>query len=81
VQSDTVTIGPNTYLRLTIPKNPSATDVLYDVQATSTFNIPSSWSSTGLIIESNTATTLRVRDNVPLSGGGNRFMRAWVHGP
>ena len=75
---DTVTISTDRFLRLTIPKNPAATDVTYEVQATGNILIPANWSSTGLIIEQNTGTTLRVRDSVPMSPGGRRFMRAKV---
>jgi hypothetical protein len=75
---DTVTISTDRFLRLNIPKNPAATDVIYEVQATSNLSNPASWSTTGLIIEQNTSTTLSVRDSVPMNTGGQRFMRAKV---
>lgn len=75
---DTATVSTEKYLRLTVPKNTAATDVTFEVQATSDVSNNNSWSSAGLIIEQNTATTLTVRDNMPMSGGGKRFMRVRV---
>ena len=72
---DIVTIGLDDYLRLTVTRNPSATDVAFEVQATSDLENPLSWSSAGLIIELDTPTTLRVRDNLPMPTGSPRFMR------
>ncbi|MFN0077536.1 MAG: Calx-beta domain-containing protein [Prosthecobacter sp.] len=67
-----------TYLRLTVSKNPAATDVLFEVQATGNLADPLSWSSAGLVIESDTSTQLIVRDSVPASAGQSRFMRVKV---
>ncbi|MEN3943022.1 Calx-beta domain-containing protein [Prosthecobacter sp. SYSU 5D2] len=66
------------YLRISIPKNPDATNMRFEAQATSDLGSPSSWTSDGLVIESNSPTLLRVRDYVPLSDGGRRFMRVRV---
>lgn len=75
---DSTTVSTSRYLRLTVTKNPSATDVTYEVQATSDLANPASWTSTGLVTELNNSTTLRVRDNVPMSTGVKRFMRVKV---
>jgi len=75
---DQATIGSDQFMRLTIPKNPAATDVTYEVQATGDMSNPASWDGAGLFIEENTSTLLRVRDSVPMNGGGKRFMRAKV---
>lgn len=74
-------VSSENYLRLTVAKNPAATDVIYEVQATADLSNPASWSSSGLVIEENTSTTLRVRDNVPVSAGSRRFMRLLVTKP
>ncbi|HSH93836.1 MAG TPA: Calx-beta domain-containing protein, partial [Roseimicrobium sp.] len=81
--TDIVTIGPDRFLRLTLPKNPAATDLVYQVQATGNVALPLSWSSAGLFIELNDGTTLRVRDNVPLDSGASatRFLRGLVTPP
>ncbi len=74
---DSENVSSQNYLRLTVPKNPAATDVTYEVQATSNLADPQSWSSAGLIIEQDSGTTLRVRDSLPM-GSTPRFMRAKV---
>jgi hypothetical protein len=63
---DIETVAASRFLRLTVPKNPAASDVSYQVEATNGLVTPNVWSSNGLIIETNDSSTLRVRDNVPL---------------
>jgi regulation of enolase protein 1 (concanavalin A-like superfamily) len=74
-------VSGSQYLRLSIPKNPAATDVTFTVEATSDLANPLSWSSAGLIIETNTSTQLVVRDNVAAGPGVQRFMRIRVARP
>jgi hypothetical protein len=76
--TDIATIGDDKFLRLTLSKNPAATDLTFEVEATSDLANPLDWSGAGLIIEESTSTTLRVRDSVPMSSGAPRFMRAKV---
>jgi hypothetical protein len=71
------TNGPDQFLRVTIPKNPSATDASITVEASNDV-APANWSAAGLIIETNTSTLLQVRDNVPLSPASRRFFRVRV---
>ncbi|MCX6853620.1 MAG: hypothetical protein NTV80_01815, partial [Verrucomicrobia bacterium] len=71
-------VSSSNYLRITIPKNPSATDVTFVVEACSDLT---SWNSAGLIIETNTSTQLTVRDNIPSGPGVKRFMRVKVTRP
>jgi hypothetical protein len=76
---DSMTDNGQTYLRLTIPKNPAATHVLYEVQATSNLADPESWSSAGLSIDQDTDTILSVHDSMPVNAAtGHRFLRAKV---
>ena len=63
------------YLRISIPKNPAATDVTFEVQACSDLV---GWTSSGLVVEVDTPTQLVVRDNVPVSSGQQRFMQVKV---
>jgi len=79
VASEVATVGPDKFMRLTLPKNPAATDLTIEVQATSTLGNPASWTSDGLIIEEDSPAVLRVRDFVPVSGGVQRFMRIRVN--
>lgn len=68
------------YLRLTIPKNPSATDVTYQVQVTSDLARP--WTSSGLVTDQNTSTLLQVSDSSAVSTNiGGRYMRLEITGP
>lgn len=78
---DQETIGANTYLRLTVTKNPAATDVTYTPEATGDLTTANSWSGANLVVETNTATTLRVRDNVAASAAAQRFIRLRVTVP
>lgn len=74
---DTVIVDGQTYFTLTVPKNPSATDAVISIMASHGLD-SGSWSSTGLIIESNTATELRVRDSQPMAATARRFFRVHV---
>ena len=66
------------YLRLTVPKNANATDLTYRVQVTSDLTDPTSWTTDGTTIDQNTATTLQVQDNTPVSGTAMRFIRLQI---
>ncbi|MFN7561975.1 MAG: Calx-beta domain-containing protein [Prosthecobacter sp.] len=68
-------VSGDQYLRLSIPKNPAATDVTFIVEASSNLT---NWSSAGLIIETNTANQLVVRDTIAVTTGVPRFMRVRV---
>ena len=61
-----------------IAKGEGTTDVTFTVEATSDLTNPASWSSTGLVTELDTVTQLKVRDSMPMSSGGPRFMRVKV---
>lgn len=78
---DVETVSSQRYLRLAVPKNAVATDVTYEVQATGDLSDANSWSSSGLVIEANSTSSLRVRDNVPMGLGGRRFMRVRISQP
>jgi regulation of enolase protein 1 (concanavalin A-like superfamily) len=77
ITTDIVTIGPDRFLRVTIPKNPAATDATLLVDA-SALLVPATWSAAGLVTEANTATLLRLRDSVPVDATPNRFLRVRV---
>jgi hypothetical protein len=71
--------GP--FLRLNVPKNPAVPGMVYEVQATSSLANPGSWSGAGLVIEEDSATMLRVRDETQVGSGARRFMRVQVSMP
>lgn len=72
---DMVNVSGTDYLRLTILKNPAATDLTYTVETTGDLSETGSWSATDTFIEEDTATTLIVRDTL---AGPSRFIRLRV---
>jgi autotransporter-associated beta strand protein len=63
------------YLRLTIPRNPDATDVTFTVQTTSDLTEPDSWTDIDTVVETDEPALLVVRDTL---GGPLRFIRLRV---
>jgi hypothetical protein len=63
------------YLRISVPLNPNATDITCTVQASSDMV---NWTSSGLTIQQENETLLRVQDQTPVSNAGGRFMRVQV---
>ncbi|MGA2137605.1 MAG: DNA/RNA non-specific endonuclease [Verrucomicrobiia bacterium] len=68
------------FLRLTVPRNPSATDVTFSVEVTDDLTA-SSWTTAGTTVDVNTATLLQVHDNTPVSSATSRFIRLHVSRP
>ncbi len=77
ILADLVTLGPDRFLRVTVPKNPAATDITITVEASPEVQ-PATWSPSGLVTETNTTTLLRVRDGVPADSAPRRFLRVRV---
>jgi len=63
------------FMRLTIRRNPAATDVTFSVEGTADPSDPASWSATGIVMEENTPERLVVLDTL---GGPRRFFRLRV---
>jgi autotransporter-associated beta strand protein len=72
---DLVPPGHEQFLRLTIPKNPAATNLTYIVETCGALN---DWSSANTTIEADTATQLIVRDNFTTATAARRFIRLKV---
>ena len=72
---DTETAAGSKYLRLTVPKNSAATDATYTVQVSSDLR---TWDAASTVVESNTSTTLSVRDSVAFTSATRRFIRLQV---
>ena len=68
------------YLRLTLPKNPAATDVSFYVELTGDLTTPS-WTTNATTVLQNTPTLLQVRDNAPVASSASGFMRLRVTRP
>lgn len=78
ILSDLETIGQDQFLRLTINKNPLATDIIYSVQVSDNL---SSWNTAGTQVEINTSTQLRVRSTTPMSNSAHQNLRLQVTHP
>lgn len=68
------------FLRLTVPKNPNATDISFHVELST--SLPgSSWNTNGTVIDQNTATLLQVHDSQPVNASASGFLRLRVSRP
>ncbi|HEU0039114.1 MAG TPA: IPT/TIG domain-containing protein, partial [Verrucomicrobiae bacterium] len=67
------------YLRLTVPKNPEATDVTFHVEATGDLTAP--WSGDGLTIDQDTPTLLQGHADTPVASSTSGFIRVRVTRP
>jgi len=65
----------NQYLRLTVPKNPAATNLTYSVE---TCGDLVGWTSANTVIETNTAAELVARDDMSTTSAPRRFIRLRV---
>jgi DNA/RNA endonuclease G (NUC1) len=66
------------FLRISAPRNPNATDVSFSAEVSSDL---SSWTTEGVIIETNTATLFQAYDPLPVASGTHRFIRLRVTRP
>ena len=78
---DLETLGPNRFLRLTLNRNPAATDVDFAIESSANLAQPLSWSSLSTIEEINTPSQLRSRDNAPVATTEFRHLRLRVTYP
>ena len=67
------------FLRLTSPKNPNATDIMFRVQVTG--SLISGWTTNGTTIDQNTSTLFQAHDNTPVGGATARYIRLQVSDP
>jgi hypothetical protein len=75
---DFATIGEGRYLRLTVPKNPVATNLSFVVEVSPDL-AAESWGRATTVVESDSQTELRVRDAAAVSSSTTRFMRLRVN--
>ena len=81
VSMDTVTLNGETFLRMSVSKNPAATDVTGQVEVTGDITTPESWTTSGTTMEVMTSVLIRVRDNTPIGSSTQRTMRLKVVAP
>jgi hypothetical protein len=67
--------GGGTFMRLIIPRDPSASGVAITVESSAALDDPASWSDAGMLIEEDAPERLVVRDTL---GGPQRFFRLRV---
>jgi hypothetical protein len=67
------------YLRLTLPKNPAATDVIFSIEVTADLLVP--WTANGVIIDQDTPSLLQAHGNVPVNSAATGFIRLRVARP
>ena len=72
ITQDFVEIEGTPFLRLTVPRNPDATDLVITVETTSDLSAAGSWTDLDTVIETDEPSLLLVRDAL---GGSRRFMR------
>ena len=80
ITSDTEVIGANKYLRLSVAKNPAATDITYQIQVCSDL-AQAGWTTVGTTQEINNGANLTVRDSTSLNTARRRFIRFNVTSP
>ncbi len=68
------------HLRLTVPRNPNATDITFLVELTSSLTAPS-WTTDGTTNDQNLPSLLQVHDNSPVASTSSRFIRLHVTHP
>jgi hypothetical protein len=67
------------FLRLTLPKNPNATDITYYIEAA--IDLFGPWSTNGTVIDQNTPTLLQAHATPGVGSMSGRFMRLEVTRP
>lgn len=72
---DFVLVGADRHLRLTVPKNPLATNLAYTVETCATLG---DWSAANTVVETDTSGQLVVRDSIATSPAPRRFIRLKV---
>jgi hypothetical protein len=77
VEHDLVPMAGGKHLRLSVAKNPEATNLAYSVEVSGDLADPS-WTSAGTTIEADTLTELRVRDDTRTTSSSRRFIRLKV---
>ena len=67
------------FLSLTLPKNPSATDVSFIIEGAPDILAP--WSTVPIVVDVNTTTQLKAHYNVPVNGSDSGYMRLRITRP
>ena len=68
-------VNGNTYLQLSMDRNPESVGVQIEGLSCSTLGDQSAWSSSSTVIVEDTPTKFTVRDTMPIQAGGRRFLK------
>lgn len=68
------------FLRLNVPRNPSATDVSFFIEGADNLNAPG-WSTNNTVVDQDTPSLLRAHHDAPVSINPSAFMRLRVTRP
>ena len=74
VVAERETIGGSEYLRVSVAKNPAATDVAVSVEGSGSLDA-GTWGTAGTTVEIDTPALLQVRDSAPIGSAATRFLR------
>ena len=69
------------YLRMTVQKNPMATDLTFTVEVNDDLTNSAGWTNAGTVIDQNTATILQVSAGIPVNTKSRQFMRLKIARP
>ena len=70
-----VNVNGSTYLQLSVNRNPAVTNVTIEGLSAGTLSSSTVWSTSDTVIVTDTPSVFTVRDNVPVSTTGKRFLR------
>jgi hypothetical protein len=68
-------VSGNRYLRLTVVRNPQASDISGVIESSAVRDQPGSWTSAGTVVETNTPGTLSARTSQPLGSLRGQYLR------
>ncbi len=74
-------LDPAGFLKMTVSKNPAATDVTLAIEVTGDLSAPDGWSAAGATVDQNTLTLLRAHDNTPIASAQSRYIRLKITRP
>jgi hypothetical protein len=69
------------YLQISIPRNPNATGITFQLEAKDRLDSEAPWSPVEAVVDQSVPTIIRLRDTVPIDGNNARFLRVKIVGP
>ena len=69
------------YLRISIPRNPAATGLSFQLEAKDQIDSASGWTPVSAVVEHDSPSLLQLRDTVPVDYRNSRFLRVRISNP